>query len=108
MPEGDGYKTVDAEVGDVSVLEEEEEDSFVDIDDILSTRSGLEGGNRGTGMVRKRVEVVTRSGKRAGRVAYGNDATGWSSNRGRSIPQSKTLVLPVDVASPSLRVRLVL
>ena len=69
MPEGDSYETVDAEVGDALALEEE--DLFVDIGDILSTRNGQEGGIRGTSMVRKRVEVVTRSGRRAGRVAYG-------------------------------------
>ena len=35
---------MDAEVGDTSVLEEEKEDSFADIDDILNTRRvGLEG-----------------------------------------------------------------
>ena len=56
-------------MGDALALEEE--DLFVDIGDILSTRNGQEGGIRGTSMVRKRVEVVTRSGRRAGRVAYG-------------------------------------
>ena len=69
--EGDGYETVDAEVGDISGLEGEEEDSFVDIDDIPGTRSDQEGGVRGTSMVGRRVEVVTRSGRRAGRVVYG-------------------------------------
>ena len=39
LSEGDGYETVDAEVGDTSGLEGEEEDSFVDIDDIPGTRS---------------------------------------------------------------------
>ena len=68
---GDGYETVDAEVGDTSGLEGEEEDSFVDIDDISGTRNDQEGGIRGTGMVGRRVEVVTRSGRRAGRVVYG-------------------------------------
>ena len=46
---------------DTSMLEEEEKDSFADIDDILNTR---------TGMVRKRVGVVIRSGRRAVRAAY--------------------------------------
>jgi uncharacterized protein (DUF4415 family) len=39
LSEGDGYETMDAEVGDTSGLEGEEEDSFVDIDDIPGTRS---------------------------------------------------------------------
>ena len=43
----------------------------IDIDDIPGTRSDQEGGVRGTGKVGKRVEVVTRSGRRAGRVVYG-------------------------------------
>ena len=77
MSEGDGYETVDAEVGDTSGLKEEEEDSFVDIDDIPGTRSDQEGGIRGTSMVGRRVEVVTRSGRRAERVVNVNDvATG--------------------------------
>ena len=71
LSDGDGYETVDAEVGDISGSEEEEEDSFIDIDDIPGTRSDQEGGVRGTGIVGKRVEVVTRSGRRAGRVVYG-------------------------------------
>ena len=71
LSEGDGYETVDAEVGDTSGLEGEGEDSFVDIDDILGTRSNQEGGIRGASMVGRRVEVVTRSGRRAGRVVYG-------------------------------------
>ena len=68
---GDGDETVDEEAGDTSGLEEEEEDSSVDIDGTPGTRRDLEGGIRGTGMVGKRVEVVTRSGRRAGRVVYG-------------------------------------
>ena len=71
LSDGDGHKTVDVEVGDISGSEEEEEDSFVDIDDIPGTRSDQEGGVRGTGMVGKRVEVDIRSGRRAGRVVYG-------------------------------------
>ena len=67
---GDGYETVDAEVGDTSGLEGKEY-SFVDTDDIPDTRSDREGGIRGIGMVGKRVEVVTRSGKRAGHVVHG-------------------------------------
>ena len=70
LSRSDCCETVDAEVGDTPVLEEEE-DSFADIDDILSTRNDQEGGIRGTCMVRKRVEVVTRSGRRTGPVAYG-------------------------------------
>ena len=35
---GDGYETVDGEAGDTSGLEEEEEDSFVDIDGTPGTR----------------------------------------------------------------------
>ena len=70
MSEGDGYETVDAEVGDTLWLEGEEEDSFVDIDDIPGTRCDQEGGIRGTSVVGRRVEVVTRSERRAGRV-YG-------------------------------------
>ena len=69
LSEGDGYETVDAEVGDTLGLEEEE-DSFVDIDDILDTRSDQESGITETGMVGKRV-VVTRSGRGPGRVVYG-------------------------------------
>ena len=68
---GHGDETVDEEAGDTSGLEEEEEDSSVDIDGTPGTRRDLEGGIRGTGMVGKRVEVVTRSGRRAGRVVYG-------------------------------------
>ena len=71
MSTGDGYETMDAEVGSAWRLEKEEEDSFVDIDDIPGTRSDQEGGVRGTSMVGRRVEVVTRSGRRAGRVVYG-------------------------------------
>ena len=44
---GDGYETVDEEVGDTSGLKEEEEDSFIDIDDTRTQgvirRAGLEG-----------------------------------------------------------------
>ena len=44
---GSGYETVDEEVGDTSRFEEEEDDSFVDIDDTPRTKSnqrvGLEG-----------------------------------------------------------------
>ena len=71
---GDGYETVDEEVGDsdTSGLEEKEEDSFIDINGTPGTRCGQEGAIRGTGMMGKRVEVVTRSGRRAGRVVYGN------------------------------------
>ena len=71
MSKGDGYETVDAEVGDTLGLEGEEDDSFVDIDDIPGTRSDQEGGIRGTSMVGRRVKVGTRSGRRAGRVVYG-------------------------------------
>ena len=71
MSGGDGYETVDEEAGDASELEEEEEDSFVDIDGTSGTRCDQEGGIRGTAMVGRRVEVVTRSGRRAGRVVYG-------------------------------------
>ena len=67
----DGYETVDEETGDTSGLEEEEEDSFVDIDGTPGTRRDQEGGVRGTDMVGRRVEVVTRPGRRAGRVVYG-------------------------------------
>ena len=49
-------------------LEEDDEDSFVDIDNIPGTGSDQEGRIRGTGMVGKRVEVVTRSGRRVGGV----------------------------------------
>ena len=61
---------MNAEVCNTSGLKEEEEDPFVDIDDIPGTRSDHGGGIRGTGMVGKRVEVVTRSGRRAGCVVY--------------------------------------
>ena len=67
----DGYEIVDKEEGDTPGLEEEEEDSSVDIDGTPGTRCDQEDGIRGTGMVGKRVEVVTRSGRRAGRVVYG-------------------------------------
>ena len=77
LSEGDGYETVDAEVDDTSGLEGEEEDSFVDIDDIPGTKSDLEGGIRGTSMVGRRVEVVTKSGRRAVALCTVNDvATG--------------------------------
>ena len=59
MSGGDGYETVDEEVGDTSGLEEKEEDSFVDIDGTPGTRCDQGGGTRGTGMVGKRVEMVT-------------------------------------------------
>ena len=62
---------MDEEAGDTPGLEEEEEDLFVDIDGTPGIRCDQEGGIRGTGMVGKRVEVVTRSGRRAGRVVYG-------------------------------------
>ena len=68
MSGSDGYETVDEEAGDTPGLEEEEEDSFVDIDGTPGTRCDQEGGIRGTGMVVKRVDVFTRSGRRAGRV----------------------------------------
>ena len=71
MSGGDGDETVDEEAGDTSGLEEEEGDSSVDIDSTPGTRRDLEGGIRGTGMVGKRVEVITRSGRRVGRVVYG-------------------------------------
>ena len=71
MSGGNDYETVDKEAGGTSGLEEEEEDSFVDIDGTLGTRRDQEGGIRGTGMVGRRVEVVAGSGKRAGRVVYG-------------------------------------
>ena len=70
MSGSDGYETVD-EAGDTPGLEEEEENSFVDIGGTSGTRCDQEGGIRGTGMVGKRVEVVTRSGRKAGRVVYG-------------------------------------
>ena len=60
------------QAGDTSGLEEE--DSFVDIDDTPGTRCDQEGGIRGTGLVGKRVEVVTRSGRRAGVLYTVNDA----------------------------------
>ena len=47
------------EAGDTSGLEKEEEDSFVDIDGTPGTRCDQGGGTRGTGMVGKRVEMVT-------------------------------------------------
>ena len=68
----DGYETVDEEAGDTSGLEEEE-DSFIDIDGTPGTRRDQEGGIRGTDMMGRRVEVVTRSGRRAGHVVYGVD-----------------------------------
>ena len=68
---GDDCETMDKEAGDTSGLEEEEEDSFVDIDGTPGTRHDQEGGIRGTDMVGRRVEVVTRPGRRAGRVVYG-------------------------------------
>ena len=68
---GDGYEIVDEGAGDTSGLEEEEEDSFVDIDGTPGTRRDQEGGIRGTDIVGRSVEVVTRSGRRAGRVVYG-------------------------------------
>ena len=71
MSEADAYETVDEEAGDTSGLEEEEEDSFVDIDGTPGTRRDQEGGIRGTDIVGRSVEVVTRSGRRAGRVVYG-------------------------------------
>ena len=55
---------------DTSGLEEEENNSFVDIDDMPGRRSDQEGGIRGTGIVGKRVEVVTRFGRREGCVVY--------------------------------------
>ena len=64
---------LDAEMGDASGLEE---DSFVDIDNIPSTKSDQEGAIEGTCMVGTRVEVVTMSERRAGRVVYGNNAAG--------------------------------
>ena len=58
--------------------EEEEEDLFVDIDDIPGLRSdsgvGLEGLHS---MLEKRVEVVTRSGRREGSVVWGTPLTGY-------------------------------
>ena len=57
-------------MGDTSGLEGEEDNSFVDIDDMPGRRGDQEGGIRGTGIVRKRVEVVTRFGRRVGRVVY--------------------------------------
>ena len=64
MSGGDDYETVD----DTSGLEMGEEDSFVNVND---TRSDQGGGVRGASMEGKSVEVVTRSGKRAGRVVCG-------------------------------------
>ena len=81
LSKGDGCETVDAEVGDTPVPEEKE-GLFADIDDILSTGSNQEGGIRGTCVVRKRVEVVTRSGRRAGPVAHDKS---WP-RTGRSAP----------------------
>ena len=69
---GSDYETMDEEADDTPGLEEEEEeDSFVDIDGTPGTRCDQEGRIRGAGMVGKRVEVVTRSGRRAGRVVSG-------------------------------------
>ena len=62
MSEGDGYETVDEEGGYTSGLEEGE-NSFVDIDDILGTRSDQEGIVREINMVRN-VEVVASPGWR--------------------------------------------
>ena len=100
MSEGNSYETVVAEVGDTSVLEEEGEDSFADIDDILSTRSDQGVGIRGAGMVRKRVEVVTRSGRRAACCVQQMMRLGWPSNRGRSTPQSKRYYVPLGFSDP--------
>ena len=61
---------MDEEAGDTSGLEEEEEKSFVDIDGAPGIRCDQEGEIRGTGMVGRKVEVVTRLGRRAGRVVY--------------------------------------
>ena len=71
MSGSDGYETLDEEAGNTPGLEEEEEDSFVNIGGTPGIRCNQEGGIGGTGMVGKRVEVVTRSGRRAGRVVYG-------------------------------------
>lgn len=70
MSKGDGYETVDEKVGDIPKLEEEE-DSFADTDGTSGTKSDQESGTKWTGMVGKRVKVVTRSGRRAARVVYG-------------------------------------
>ena len=70
MSKGDGYETVDEKVGDTPGLEEEE-DSFADTVGTSGTKSDQESGTKWTGMVGKRVEVVTRSGRRAARVVYG-------------------------------------
>ena len=61
---------MDEEAGDTSGLEKEE-DSFVDIDGTPGTRCDQEGGIKGTGIVERKVEVVTRLERRAGRVVYG-------------------------------------
>ena len=71
MSEADAYETVDEEAGDTSGLEEEEEDSFVDIDGTPGTWCDQEGEISGTGIVGRKVEVVTRLGRSAGRVLYG-------------------------------------
>ena len=68
---GDGDGTVDEEASDTSGLEEQEKDSSVVIEGTPGTRFDLEGGIRETGMVGRRVGVVTRSGRRGGRVVYG-------------------------------------
>ena len=57
--------------GYISGLVDEGEDPSVGISDAPGTRSGQEGGVKGTGIVGKWVEVVTRPGRRAGRVVYG-------------------------------------
>ena len=43
MSGGDCYETVDEEGGYTSGLEEDEDDSFLDIGDIMGTRSDIEG-----------------------------------------------------------------
>ena len=71
MSGSDGYETMDEEADNTPRLEEEEEDTSVDIDGTPGTRCNQEGRIRGAGMVGKRVEVLTRSGRRAGCVVYG-------------------------------------
>lgn len=57
--------------GYASGLEEEEEDSFVGIADILGTRNDQGGSIREAGTVGERAEVFTRSERRVGHGVYG-------------------------------------
>ena len=88
---GGGYETVDEEVG-VTPRFEEEDDSFVDINDTPGTKSNQRVGLEGLVWV----EVVAASGRRARcrvRPMILRSRPGWSSNRGRSTSQSNTLIL---------------